>query len=45
MYTPVKYADVTTFTVKRRPTENNPLIHAKNVYYYSDGTGRDSYIG
>jgi hypothetical protein len=45
MFEPVKYPEVTTFTtLKRKTAENAPLIHAKNMYYYSDGTGRDSYI-
>jgi hypothetical protein len=44
MYEPVKYSEVGTFTTKRHVTENAPHIHAKNMYYYSDGTGRDSYI-
>ena len=44
MHEPVKYAPVGTFTPKRRAPENAAHIHAKNVYYYSNGTGRDSYI-
>ena len=44
MYNPVQWPKVGSFTQKRRVADNAPLIHAKNMYYYSDGTGRDSYI-
>ena len=44
MYEPIKYPQVGTFTTKRHVSENAPMIHAKNCYYYSDGSGRDSYI-
>lgn len=43
-YQPVKYAEVRSFTQKRRVAEAAPQIHAKPLYYYSNGTGRDSYI-
>jgi hypothetical protein len=44
MYEPIRYPDLGTLGAKRRIHENAPSISAKNVYYHSDGTGRDSYI-
>jgi hypothetical protein len=44
MYEPFKYPNVGTFNAKRQAKESAPAIHAKNIYYRSDGTGRDSYI-
>lgn len=44
MFEPIKYADIGTFVTKTGYRERVPAIHAKNVYYRSDGTGRDSYI-
>lgn len=44
MHEPVKYPPVGSFVTKRHVNENAPHIHPKNVYYYSNGTGRDSYI-
>lgn len=44
MYEPISFPGIGTFSPKRRPRGNAPVIHAKNIYYRSDGTGRDSYI-
>ena len=44
MFEPCKYADVGTFNGKSRYRATAPVIHAKNLYYRSNGTGRDSYI-
>ncbi len=45
MYEPCKYGDVGTFSSQKRKFSGNaPTIHAKNLYYRSNGTGRDSYI-
>ena len=44
MHETIKYADLGTFGGKRRPRESAPAIHAKNLFYRSNGTGRDSYI-
>jgi len=44
MYNPVKHPDITTFAPRRRAVDAAPIMAAKPVYYYSDGTGRDSYI-
>ena len=44
MYEPCRQADIGTFGSKHRYEQRVPAIHAKNLYYRSDGTGRDSYI-
>lgn len=44
MFEPCKYAEVGTFGGKQRYKQVAPVIHAKNLYYRSDGSGRDSYI-
>jgi hypothetical protein len=44
MYEPCMQPDIGTFSPKRSHRSFAPLIHAKNVYYRSDGTGRDQYI-
>ena len=44
MFEPCKYADIGTFGGKSRYKVTAPTIHAKNLYYRSDGTGRDQYI-
>ncbi len=44
MFEPVKYPDLGTMSPKRLFRERAPIIHPKNLYYHSDGTGRDSYI-
>jgi hypothetical protein len=44
MHEPVKYPQVGSFVTKRHVVENAPQIHAKPLYYYANGTGRDSYI-
>mmetsp|Transcript_31850 Transcript_31850/g.23567 ORF Transcript_31850/g.23567 Transcript_31850/m.23567 type:complete len:97 (+) Transcript_31850:3-293(+) len=41
MFEACKYGDVGTFGGKRIPRERAPVIHAKNLYYKADGTGRD----
>lgn len=41
MSEPCKYADLGTFASKIRYKPVAPAIHAKNVYYRSDGSGRD----
>lgn len=45
-YEPVKYPGIGTFSPngKHSYRERAPVMHAKNLYYRSDGTGRDSYI-
>lgn len=44
MFEPVKYSEIGTFGSKRIARGTAPIIHAKNLYYRSDGSGRDSYI-
>ena len=44
MHEAVKHPEVKSFVPKRRVADVAPLIHAKPLYYYSNGTGRDSYI-
>lgn len=44
MHEPVKYPALGTFGGKRIYRDTAPAIHAKNIYYRSDGTGRDSYV-
>ena len=44
MFEPCKYAEGGTMGYKNKFVERAPIIHAKNLYYHSDGTGRDSYI-
>ena len=44
MYQPCQYPDVGTFSPKRSQRGVAPRIEAKNLYYHSDGTGRDSYV-
>lgn len=44
MFEPCKYPDLGTFGGKHRYRPAVPTIHAKNLYYRSDGSGRDSYI-
>ena len=44
MHEAIKYADLGTFGSGRIPRVTAPIIHAKNLFYRSDGTGRDSYI-
>jgi len=41
---PYKYGSVGTFAPKRHHTPSAPTMHPMNVYYRSDGTGRDSYV-
>lgn len=44
MFEPCKYSEVGTMGGKIRYNPTAPSIHAKNIFYRSDGTGRDSYI-
>jgi hypothetical protein len=44
MFEPCKYGELGTFGGKRNYRQRVPAIHSKNLYYHSDGTGRDSYI-
>ena len=44
MHEAYKQPSLGTFGGKRIYRETAPNIHAKNVYYRSDGTGRDSYV-
>ena len=44
MFEPTKYGDIGTFSPKRTFRPYVPIIQGKNIYYHSDGTGRDSYI-
>ncbi len=41
MYHPVNYPKGTSFNIQSGYRERVPAIHAKNLYYRSDGTGRD----
>lgn len=44
MYEPFRQPEIGTFTSRKRYDNPAPVIHAKGVYYHSDGTGRDGYI-
>jgi len=44
MFEPVSYPKIGSFGIKGDYRERVPVIHAKNVQYRSDGTGRDQYI-
>ena len=44
MHEPVRHPEVGSFVPKRRVADIAPQIHAKPMYYHSNGTGRDSYI-
>lgn len=41
---PYKYGQVGTFASKRHYANPAPVIGPMNVFYRSDGSGRDSYV-
>ena len=43
-FRPVAAPPVGSFDVRKSWKEPNPIIHSRAVHYYSDGSGRDSYI-
>ena len=44
MYEPTTGPGIGSMGTRRKYRENAPAIQAKNMYYHSDGSGRDGYI-
>ena len=44
MYDPVNWPQKGTLHTVHKKAPPNPVMHAKPIYYRSDGSGRDSYV-